>query len=242
MTPARHALVRVAPTDWDLALAGWPARRDLPGEAGSALGAWAARGWPAIVRRRSEGDPPGALPIGVPLPPALGRFRCALALPAGTAWRPVPAPSLRSLRGVAPPGWHPVLDAVLALGGAVGIAPRAFGSLLWQGLTGLPYLGTASDLDLLWTASRATDLDGLLDGLARIDAAGPIRLDGEIVMPDGAGVNWRELRSARGVAGGEVLAKSDSGLSLRSAASPWREAGRATAEGPDRSARLDSRP
>ena len=220
MTPGRHTLVSVAPDDWDRVVAGWPARRDLAPEARAALDAWAGRGWPAIVRRRAAGDPPDALPVGVPLPPALGRLRCALALPAGIAWSEVPAPPLGALRGTAPPAWHAAIDAVLALGRATDVAPKAFGSLLWQGLTGLPYLGAGSDLDLLWTVSGPTDLDGLLDGLARIDAAGPVRLDGEIVLPDGAGVNWREFHRARRAPGGEVLAKTDAGLSLRSAASP----------------------
>ena len=220
MTPGRHTLVSVAPEDWGRLLAGWPARRDLAPDAGAALDAWAARGWPAIVRRRAAGDPPDALPLGVPLPPALGRLRCALALPAGTAWGQVRTPPLLALRGTAPPAWHATIDAVLALGRAAGLAPRAFGSLLWQGVTGLSYLGAGSDLDLLWTVGDATDLDGLLEGLARIDAAGPVRLDGEIVLPDGAGVNWREFHRARAAPGGEVLAKTDAGLSLRDAAAP----------------------
>ena len=242
MTPGRHALVQVAPNDWPRVVAGWPARGDLEPDAGAALDAWAARGWPAIVRRRAAGDPPGGLPVGVPLPPALGRLRCALALPAGMAWRFVATPGLPTLRGRAPPPWQPTVDAILALGRAAGIRPRAFGGLLWQGVTGLPYLGPGSDLDLLWTVSTETDLDRLLDGLARIDAAGPVRLDGEILLPDGAGVNWRELHRARAGGGGEVLAKTECGLSLRSAASPWCEARRAPVASPDRSARLDSRP
>lgn len=233
MTPGRHALLRVAPDDWARVLALWPGRRTLAPEAGAALDDWANRGWPAIVRRRTAGDPPGALPVGVPLPPALGRLRCALTLPPETHWAIVPAPSLPDLRATAPAAWHEAIDAVLALGRASGAAPRAFGSLLWQGLTGLPYLGVGSDLDLLWTLSEATELDGLLDGLARIDAAGPVRLDGEILLPDGAGVNWRESHRARALPGGEVLAKGDAGLSLRDAASPL---------GPSRQPRATARP
>ena len=63
----------------------------------------------------------------------------------------------------------------------------------------------------------ATDLPALLDGLDRIDAAGPVTVEGEVVLPDGAGVQWRELRPALARPGGEGLAKGLDGVSLRPA-------------------------
>jgi phosphoribosyl-dephospho-CoA transferase len=32
-----------------------------------------------------------------------------------------------------------------------------------------------------------------VERLRQLDAASPVRLDGELQLPDGAGVNWREL-------------------------------------------------
>ena len=65
--------------------------------------------------------------------------------------------------------------------------------MLWQHLTGLTYLSPASDLDLLWDAADPDDADRLVVSLASLDERGPVRLDGEIILPDGGGVNWREF-------------------------------------------------
>jgi phosphoribosyl-dephospho-CoA transferase len=84
---------------------------------------------------------------------------------------------------------------------AYGVRDGVFGSLCWQLITGLTYLGPHSDIDIAWTLPRADQLEGFLDALADIDARAPVRLDGELVRADGAGANWRELR-----AGGPELA------------------------------------
>ena len=191
----RHDLFVVAPEAWDRLLAGRP---DLDGVPHVAT--WARDGRPVIVRRRfpGEGD---HLPAGLPLPPADGKRRIGLAVPWADA-TPYPPVTLAAARPAAPPAWHPAVDAVLALAAGHGVVPQVFGGLLWQGLTGLAYLSTTSDLDLLWPAPVTRRL---LDGLAAIEADAPMRFDGEVVLPDGAGVNWRELRDAP--PGGSVLAK-----------------------------------
>jgi phosphoribosyl-dephospho-CoA transferase len=56
-----------------------------------------------------------------------------------------------------------------------------------------------------------------LQALARIEGRAPMRLDGEIVLPDGAGIHWRELLAAP--EGGTVLCKGRESLALRPAAS-----------------------
>ncbi|TXM70474.1 malonate decarboxylase holo-[acyl-carrier-protein] synthase [Methylobacterium sp. WL12] len=191
----RHDLFVVAPEAWHRLLAGRP---DLDGVPHVAT--WARDGRPVIVRRRfpGEGD---HLPAGLPLPPADGKRRIGLAVP-WTDATPSPPVTLAAARPAAPPAWHPTVDAVLALAAEYGVVPQVFGGLLWQRLTGLAYLSTTSDLDLLWPVPVTRRL---LDGLATIDANAPMRLDGEVVLPDGAGVNWRELRDTP--PGGSVLAK-----------------------------------
>jgi phosphoribosyl-dephospho-CoA transferase len=84
--------------------------------------------------------------------------------------------------------------------------------LLWQAVTGLPYLSRCSDLDLLWPCGETVP-SGLLDGIAAIAEAAPMGIDGEILLSDGAGLHWRELRDAPD--GGSVLVKSLDGLVLR---------------------------
>ncbi|MGT2480636.1 hypothetical protein ACU4GR_21470 [Methylobacterium oryzae CBMB20] len=51
---------------------------------------WAASGRPLIVRRRVPGETGDAVPLGLPLPPADGKRRIGLALPA-SALSPAPA-------------------------------------------------------------------------------------------------------------------------------------------------------
>ena len=219
--PRRHDLLRVAPDGWDAALAALPRPQGLPPAAAALLNGWARRGWPVVLRRRGHGDPPGTLPVGVPLPPSVGKLRVAAALPPGVPWQALPAPGLDTVRPAVPVAWHALLDRLAALGTGHGAPPRPYGAALWGALTGLPYLGPGSDLDLLWPVTQATALDGLLDGLARIAAGSPVPLDGEVLLPDGAGVNWRELHRARRGAAGEVLAKTADGISLRRALAPF---------------------
>jgi Phosphoribosyl-dephospho-CoA transferase MdcG len=77
----------------------------------------------------------------------------------------------------APAAWQPVIAALLDLGEAVGVAPRVFGALLWEHATGLAYLTAQSDLDLLWSISDERSAALLVEGLLRLDAAGPVRLE-----------------------------------------------------------------
>ncbi|WP_430912461.1 malonate decarboxylase holo-[acyl-carrier-protein] synthase [Methylobacterium sp. sgz302541] len=205
---ARHDLVDPDPAAWTALLAGRPDLAGLPH-----LSGWAAAGRPLVVRRRHPGEAPDAVPLGLPLPPADGKRRIGLSLPRGSVSRRTP-PSLDALRTAAPDFWRPTLDALDALARSHGIACRAFGSLLWQGLTGLPYLSAASDLDLLWFAGSVPR--AFLDGIARIEATAAMRIDGELVLPDGAGINWRELHGAAPCA--EVLAKHLDRLEMRAAA------------------------
>jgi len=202
--PLRHDLLSVAPEAWRALLA---ARPDLDGI--PHLADWAARGWPVIARRRLPGEDAACIPAGLPLPPALGKRRIGL-LFERAALTPRPGLSLDEARDTAPAAWQPTLDALIAHGADRG--PRVFGALLWQALTGLPYLSATSDLDLLWPGPVP---QAFLDGLARIAARAPMPIDGEIVLPDGFGLNWRELLAAG--PDGTVLAKGLERLELRPA-------------------------
>jgi len=55
-----------------------------------------------------------------------------------------------------------------------------------------------------------------MEGIAAIEARAPMRLDGEILLSDGGGVNWRELHSTG--TSGTVLVKHHDRLALREAA------------------------
>ena len=191
MPLARHALVDVEAGAWKIACAALDPCRELTREQRATVENWIVDRRPAIGRRPTTGNPSSDLAIGIPLPPSLGKLRIALSVPATSA-RPRPAVPLADARAEAPAAWRPMLDSLAGLGRSVGIVPLVYGALLWQFLTGMVYVRSESDLDLLWPLEDRALLRPLLDELTRIDAAGPVRLDGEVLTPAG-GVNWREL-------------------------------------------------
>lgn len=202
----RHDLVRADPAAWATWLGTHPEFSGL-----GPFERWVELGRPLIVRRRLPGETGGTVPLGLPMPPADGKRRIGLALPA-TALTPMAVPDLTEAGHHAPAAWRPTLAAVLALGRQHGLGVRPFGGLLWQAVTGLTYLSATSDLDLLWACPEPVPA-GLLDGLEAIARDAPMRIDGEILLPDGAGLHWRELRDAP--EGGSVLAKGCEGVTLR---------------------------
>ncbi|MBJ9591654.1 malonate decarboxylase holo-[acyl-carrier-protein] synthase [Burkholderia seminalis] len=189
----RHTLVTLTAAGWDAAFA-----RDRALAGDPLVRAWAGRGWPLIVRRASPDEAgAGRVPLGMPLPPAAGKRRIALNVAADALATVGPLPALADVLGAAPDAWHVPLRALDALGARSGVQGRVFGSLAWQALTGEPYLGPSSDLDIVFPLPDAASLRPLLDGLAAIDAHAPMRIDGELLRADGAGVNWRELHARR---------------------------------------------
>jgi phosphoribosyl-dephospho-CoA transferase len=185
----RHDLLDVDPAAWAAVLA---RRRDLDGV--PHVGDWALLKRPVIVRRRHANEESALVPVGLPLPPADGKGRISLALPAHSVRLRGPV-ALSNLIGC-PESWSRTLVRVADLASRLGLEPRLFGSLLWQSLTGLRYASDNSDLDILWSVGGALPGD-LLEDLATIELRAPMRIDGEILLPDGGGVNWRELLVAK---------------------------------------------
>jgi phosphoribosyl-dephospho-CoA transferase len=151
----------------------------------------------------------------LPLPPSHGKRRIALSFPPGAALTALPPVLLRDAAPAAPAVWQPVIAALVAFGEGAGMGPCVFGALLWEHVTGLPYLTAGSDLDLLWQVPDEAAAGSLIHVLLlRLDARGPVRLDGELMLPEGAGVKWRELAQANGPAA-TVLAKAMHGVEAR---------------------------
>jgi phosphoribosyl-dephospho-CoA transferase len=79
------------------------------------------------------------------------------------------------------------------------VEARAFGSLAWQYFAADPsiiYFTPESDVDLLLRPARWACAQNALDALESFASRHPAapRLDGEILLPGGEGVAWRELR------------------------------------------------
>jgi phosphoribosyl-dephospho-CoA transferase len=212
----RHDLVQVEPAAWDAMLRCHPALLDLP-----LVADWARLGWPVIVRRRMVGDCVDGVPAALPLPPCHGKRRLAFSFPAGAAMATVPPILLCEAARTTPTAWQSVVAAVLDIGDTVKITPRVFGALLWEHATGLPYLTAKSDLDLLWSVSDESIAVLLVEQLLKLEAEGSVRLDGELELPDGAGVNWRELAHSSDQHS-QVLVKTMDGVEVRTRARLFR--------------------
>jgi phosphoribosyl-dephospho-CoA transferase len=207
----RHDLVQVEPAAWDAMLRCHPALLDLP-----LVADWARRGWPVIVRRRMVGDCVDGVPAALPLPPCHGKRRLAFSFMAA-----VPPVLLCEAARTTPTAWQSVVAAVLDISDTVKITPRVFGALLWEHATGLPYLTAKSDLDLLWSISDEPTAVLLVERLLKLEAESPVRLDGELELPDGAGVNWREL-AHNSDQRSQVLIKTMDGVEVRTKAALFR--------------------
>jgi phosphoribosyl-dephospho-CoA transferase len=218
----RHELLSVAPADWHLAVNCSQSVAVLLPEVRHLVESWALRGWPVICRRRLPDDPAGSLAVGLPLPPSLGKQRLSFAVHRQSAVRPFAPVSLAQSSACVPKAWSRQVSGVGSLASRIGLQPYVFGALLWQHLTGLPYLRPESDIDLLWPGPDRRGSGLLLDGLDMLDQIGPARLDGEILLPSGAGVNWRELRQALATPNGTVLVKFLNGAKIECAADLFR--------------------
>ncbi len=180
----RHALVRLRcdapwhPVD--------PADR-------SRLLRWFGGGFPAVLARLQGAEPPGHWRLGVPLPPAEGKRRIALTVHPGTVADWCAPLGLDEVVPAAPSDWRDALALLAEYAAARGWAPRVYGSFAWQAITGVDYVTPSSDIDLAWQPAGSDDLPELFELLARWEHATGRRVDGEVLLPGGAGVCWREL-------------------------------------------------
>ena len=205
---ARHTLA------WLSAHAGW--RADMAAHE-PRLAAWFAQGLPAIVARRAADDADPRLRLGVPLPPAEGKLRLALRVPAHDVLRTTPPPTLQAvLEGDLPHEWQRPLQALRAIAPA-----RVFGAFAWQHLSGLHYVHARSDIDLLWRIGNATQAEALVARLQAWEAEHGRRVDGELCLADDAAVNWREYAGRSR----EVLVKRSGGAALELRESLFNTAG-----------------
>lgn len=177
------------------------ARGDLATD--SLLARWPKMRWPTI-RRRALPCEANSLALGVPLPPSSGKRRISLLVDIDQVASVARPPLLRQVRAYAPRNWWQTLDRLDALALRHSVDARVFGSLAWQSLTGLDYVTISSDLDLLFEFRRETDIDRFVGEVAAVDAAAPMRLDGELMGADGAAANWREFHAGAS----ELLVKS----------------------------------
>lgn len=191
MTPLhRHQIAWLSRDGWQRVLA-----RAWDDEARDCLRHWAHRGLPLVVTRQPDSLAPGEIALGLSAPARWQRRRLALQLPrADIAYFDEFAPLARVLGQLPATARLPARRLAQALQ-AQGLTARPYGSHGWQALTGLEHVRAGSDLDLWLGVAGIAQADAAVAVLA--DGAGPVRLDGELVFPDGGAVAWREWAAWR---------------------------------------------
>jgi phosphoribosyl-dephospho-CoA transferase len=183
----RHDWVYL-PDDWRDRLAAplSPAERD-------ALVRWIAKGRPLVVARRRPDDAPGLIRLGLALP---DKTRIGVLLPADAIQLRRRAPFFLDVVESAAALWPEAMGALRDLIAKTAPNARVFGSFAWQFFAAepeRPFVTHKSDIDLLLTSDRAPVLAGWIGLLQDFERrfAEP-RLDGEITLPGGDFVSWRE--------------------------------------------------
>ena len=143
---------------------------------------------PFVVTRRLSPSPADTLTLGLALP---DKRRIAFDVSSKAAAERSAPPRLVDTIDSAPAHWRVRLRDIVHIASRFDVEVRVYGSLAWQHLTQLEYIHAASDVDLLLPANQWQSALRLADELGRM--TGSPRLDGELTLPDGSGVAWREM-------------------------------------------------
>ncbi|WP_157270654.1 malonate decarboxylase holo-[acyl-carrier-protein] synthase [Azohydromonas aeria] len=214
----RHQLAWLSAAGWqDLSEANCCA---WDGQARDCLRHWADHDLPLVVTRQplpQPGDPaPASIALGLSAPPVFGRRLLGLRLPASAIARFGEFPALCEAAAALPRALRAEAQALHEALQQQGLNAHAYGSAGWQWLTGQRYLHARSDLDL-WLAVQDAGAADAAAALLQRHAPEGLRLDGELVFPDGGAVAWREWAAWRAGRSRALLVKRLHGASLEQA-------------------------
>ena len=154
---------------------------------------WHAANRPFVVTRGKQDDTALVLRLGLSLP---NKHRIALCLSkAAVESAALPLPLATVLEGL-PKTLHKNLEGLEKALRLAGCSAHIFGSFAWQFFApeGIKFVTKTSDIDLLLKPHSRCMTERVLKILQTHEEefAHP-KLDGEIILPDGCAVAWREL-------------------------------------------------
>lgn len=189
--------------------AGFDARASIcAAGVGDAACAWIACGRPLVVARQDD-VAPEFLRLGITFPGSGARQRATVVAPKHAVVAHEPAELLCDAMVLGPAAWKPRMLDLLGVCARKGVQAHIYGSLSREIESGETYLNADSDLDVLFACEAGSDVCGLLRALRNLDGGVP-RIDGEVLLPSGWAVAWRELAAALlDRSCDRVLAKSD---------------------------------
>ncbi|MCL6654916.1 hypothetical protein A6R70_21800 [Agrobacterium rubi] len=176
---------------------------------GDILPEWTDAGRPLVVASSATGDAPTTVRLGLSTPQ---KHRYGLRVEVDAIDGLLLPVTLDAAAGSAPREWRASIDMILKVAQQYRLSLSVFGSLAWSYVSGESHLQPTSDLDLLVSAPAETDT--LVAIRALLDIESVPRLDGELVLANGAGVNLREYDAQPG----HILVKQHGGPQLVSLA------------------------
>lgn len=183
----RHNRVWLSEEGWQRASA------NLSAVHADSLQQWTDNEWPATVRRAEADHAHNRVSLGITLPPPLHqgkKIRVPFSACIDDVVRHEAPLSIGAAVPALPSAWQ---ASYAALSQAVDLKQLKFyvyGAVAMQAETRLPYLGTSSDIDLLFYPVTEKQLQ---EGLAiLLEYAHLLPLDGEIIFPSGRAVAWKE--------------------------------------------------
>lgn len=180
----------------------------------AAVAAWIADGRPLVAARQAEDCP--ELLLGLSLPLAMARQRVALLVHADDIADVRPPLGLGDCLGGQGASEQSILLTLERTLQQAGIGLGVFGSLAWEVLSGEAYRHPESDIDVICDIANRVQLETALAALTEAAEALPCRLDGELRLPGGDAVAWRELATTYGDRRRSVLVKGEHRVALKS--------------------------
>ena len=175
--------------------------------------AWIALGRPLVMARQT-GSP--GIQLGLTLPLRLDRQRLAIQLAREDIAAVLPPVRIQRCLGRLPgqsaTAMADLAAAVTACGANIGI----FGSLAWEVLTDEEYRNADSDIDIICDVTTSAQIKSVMAALGEATGRLHCRLDGEIRMPDGLAVSWRELAGLAAKPDARLLVKGPVSVGLMS--------------------------
>jgi phosphoribosyl-dephospho-CoA transferase len=205
----RHQLAHLSDEGWEELT-----ERERDATAHACLTHWSIQHLPLVVTRQALDQPAGMLSLGLPAPTQWQRRRIALRVPAKHVIEISEFPPAGAVVEQLPPALQTTWLGLCAALTRLGVAARVHGSVGMQHLTGLPYLHADSDIDLNLPVQSVAMADNVVALLAAAALAQPRRLDGELRLPDGGAVAWREWQPWRQGRVDSLLVKRLHGVAL----------------------------
>ena len=153
---------------------------------------WLGKGHPLIVRRPCVSEDRNTLSVGLALPPDPVKRRLAFLLPISYIGKVVEPPPWTDCAAATSPKIATIVKSILSATEASELPLQTFGSYAWQYHTGLSYVTSNSDIDLLVPMKRRENWRRFRRSMTESQKTHH-RVDLEIVLNGDASFNWREF-------------------------------------------------